>query len=90
MTIRSLRIRYSSSSNSRCVSSMSNDKPVAGFEPELAANLASFCEQDYPDFDVVGEIAIVHVAVLSEREPEQVRFGLPPPAPPGLNPILRI
>jgi hypothetical protein len=46
--------------------------------------------QVHPDFAVVGEIAIVQVAVLSERESEQVRFGLPPPAPPGLNPILRI
>jgi hypothetical protein len=46
--------------------------------------------QVHPVFAVIGEIAIVDVAVLSKQESEQVRFGLPPPAPPGLNPILRI
>ena len=65
-----------------CCETVSNaPTPVAVIQP---------ISQVHPHFAVVGEIAIVHVAVLSEREPEQVRFGLPPPAPPGLNPILRI
>jgi ceramide glucosyltransferase len=28
-------------------------KPLAGLEPELAANLRSFCDQDYPHFEVI-------------------------------------
>jgi ceramide glucosyltransferase len=28
-------------------------KPVAGLEPDLYQNLASFCDQDYPDYDIV-------------------------------------
>jgi hypothetical protein len=65
-----------------CCKTVSNaPTPVASIQP---------ISQVHPHFAVVGEIAIIRVAVLFERESEQVRLGLPPPALPGLSPILRI
>jgi ceramide glucosyltransferase len=39
-------------------------KPVRGIEPELVRNLASFCDQDYPAYDVVLGVLDPHDAAL--------------------------
>jgi hypothetical protein len=46
--------------------------------------------QVYPDFAVVAEAIATLVPLVSEAESEQIGLGLPPPAPPGYNSILRI
>jgi len=39
-------------------------KPVRGAEPNLAANLRSFCEQDYPEFQILFGIREPHDAAV--------------------------
>jgi|SRR5579863_6128209 len=42
------------------------------------------------DFAVVAVTLVVHIPCASHAESEQIGLGLPPPAPPGQNSILRI
>jgi ceramide glucosyltransferase len=57
-------------------------KPVAGLEPDLAENLASFCKQDYPDFDVVfclhdaSDPAFPIVESLARSMPDRARIAI--------------
>jgi hypothetical protein len=46
--------------------------------------------QASPDFAVVAETIAILVPSISQAESEQTGLGLPPPAPPGQNSILRI
>lgn len=46
--------------------------------------------QVHPEFAVVAETIVTLVASVSEAQSEQIGLGLPPPAPPGQNSILRI
>jgi hypothetical protein len=41
-------------------------------------------------FAVIAAALVVDVSSVSQAEPEQIGLGLPPPAPPGHNSILRI
>ncbi len=56
------------------------------------ASIASIQQisQVHPDFAVVAEIAIDPAPSVPEVESQQIDLGLPPPAPPGQNSILRI
>ena len=55
-------------------------KPLAGLEPELAANLRSFCDQDYPDFEVIlgvgdgSDAALATARELAAEFPRGVRL----------------
>lgn len=57
--------------------------------PSSIASVQSI-SQVHPDFVVVAETAIVLVPSVREAELAQICLGLPPPAPPGQNSILRI
>jgi hypothetical protein len=57
--------------------------------PQPVASLQSISQIQAP-VAVVIEIAVISVPSITEAEAIQVRFGLPPPAPPGLHTILRI
>jgi hypothetical protein len=46
--------------------------------------------QIHPDFAVVADTVNVRISSLSRAPSEQIGLGLPPPAPPGQNSILRI
>jgi len=46
--------------------------------------------QVHPGFAVVADFAIVERPSVPDSEAGQIGLGLPPPAPPGLNPILRV
>jgi hypothetical protein len=46
--------------------------------------------QVHLDFAIVAEVAIDPAPSVSEAESEQIGLGLPPPAPPRQNSILRI
>src|ERR1700691_618140 len=56
------------------------------------ASIASIqpISQVHADFAAVAETVVVLVPSVSEAESQQIGFGLPPPAPPGQNSILRI
>jgi hypothetical protein len=65
-----------------CCNTVSNPPtPIASLQP-----VSHF----HPFFAVVAEIAVVQVRSVFERESGQTYLGLPPPAPPGRNSILRI
>ena len=65
-----------------CCKTVSNaPAPVASLQP---------VPHFHPSFAVVAEIAVVQVPSVFERESGQIHLGLPPPAPPGPNSILRI
>ena len=65
-----------------CCKTISNaPTPVASLQP---------ISQVHPSFAFMAEIVIVQAQSVLERESEQIHFGLPPPAPPGRNLILRI
>jgi hypothetical protein len=57
--------------------------------PETIASIQPI-SQVHPAFVVVAEIPILKEPSVSEAESEQIGLGLPPPAPPGQNSILRI
>jgi hypothetical protein len=57
--------------------------------PASAASIQPV-SQVHPVFAVVVEIAYIPVPLLSEGQSDQIGLGLPPPAPPGNNSILRI
>ena len=44
----------------------------------------------HPDFAVAAETVDVRIPSVSQAPSEQISLGLPPPAPPGQNSILRI
>jgi hypothetical protein len=56
------------------------------------ASIASIqpISQVHPDLAVVAETIVVLVPSVCNAESEQIGLGLPPPAPPGQNSILRI
>ena len=66
-------------------------KPLHGDEPLLEAALASFCAQDYPDFQIVfgvqeaGDAAIAVVDRLRTRFPQVDMELVIDPTPHGLN-----
>ena len=64
-----------------CKTASSAPAPVASIQPVL---------QIHPLFAIAAEIAIVPFPLVSDRQLEQIGLGLPPPAPPGQNSILRI
>jgi hypothetical protein len=65
-----------------CCKTVSNaPAPVASIPP---------ISQIHPGFAVVTENAIVECPSVYDGESRQIGLGLPPPAPPGLNSILRI
>lgn len=55
-------------------------KPLAGFEPELDANLRSFCDQDYPHLEVIlgvadrGDRALATARQIAAEFPDRVRL----------------
>ncbi len=61
--------------------SVSIVKPLHGSEPELAANLRSFCEQDYPSFEVIvgardaGDAALEVARAVAAADPQRVRVA---------------
>jgi hypothetical protein len=57
--------------------------------PASIASVRSI-SQAHPDFAFVAETIVTLVPSVSEAESEQIGLGLPPPAPPGHNSILRI
>jgi hypothetical protein len=57
--------------------------------PSSIASVQSI-SQVHPDFAVVAETAIVFVPSIPEAESAGMCLGLPPPAPPDQNSILRI
>ena len=54
-------------------------KPLAGTEPELRANLRSFCDQDYPHFEVIlgvgnqSDAALAAARQIAAEFPDRVR-----------------
>jgi hypothetical protein len=44
----------------------------------------------HPGLAIVAETVVVHIHSVSQARSEQTALGLPPPAPPGQNSILRI
>ena len=65
-----------------CCKTISNaPTPIASLQP-----VSHF----HPSFAVVAEIVIVQAPSVIEQESGQIHLGLPPPAPPGRNSILRI
>ena len=57
--------------------------------PTSVASVAPIA-QVHTGFAVVANISIVERPSVSTNESRQLGLGLPPPAPPGLNPTLRI
>src|SRR5271167_396302 len=53
---------------------VSNLKPIRGLDPEAYENLASFCVQDYPDYEIVFCIDPDDRAVISVVEKLQRNF----------------
>jgi len=53
---------------------VSNLKPIRGLDPEAYENLASFCVQDYPDYEIVFCIDPDDTAVISVVEKLQRNF----------------
>jgi hypothetical protein len=65
-----------------CCKTVSNAPPsIASVQP---------ISQLHPDFAVVAESIVTLVPAVSEAESAQIALGLPPPAPPGQNSVLRI
>jgi hypothetical protein len=57
--------------------------------PQPVASLRAM-SQIQPPVALVVEVAVVAIPSTSKAEVMQTGLGLPPPAPPGLNSILRI
>jgi hypothetical protein len=63
---------------------------TASNAPALVASIQPISDL-HPDFaSVAGVVIVVPLLSRSEVESEQIDLGLPPPAPPGQNSILRI
>lgn len=67
-------------------------KPLYGVEDGLFENLCSFCEQDYPDFEVVlgvgdaGDPALEIARRVAARFPDRARLAIGDGAPHARNP----
>jgi hypothetical protein len=65
-----------------CCKTVANaPQPVASIQP---------IAQIHPSAAVVAKIAVTLVPLVAESEATQAGLSLPPPSPPGINPILRI
>jgi len=64
-----------------CKTLASAPQPVASIQP---------ISQVQPTLAVVAYNVVVPIPPVAEAEAMQIGLGMPPPAPPGLNPILRI
>lgn len=88
-------VRFQRTKRAATVPSVSVLKPLCGADPSLEENLASFFEQDHPDFELVfgaqreDEPALVVVRALMERHPHVRATIVVHGVADGLNPKVR-
>lgn len=89
---RTRRFRAQPSVKARALPSVTILKPLFGAEEGLFENLCSFCEQDYPDYDVVlgvhdgNDTAVTIAHRVVARFPDRVRLAIADATPRARNP----